>query len=289
MNFELNKKKGLSGCELELINNNIVRKYSSNLRYNDRLEIQMRKQKIFKNDTFEFIKTPKIVDSGFINQLFYFDMEYISGQQLYDLFIFGTKNDINNFIKYLNSYFDYLIKNSKFIEINHFKISNKLKLESLIIDSDYKSFIKYLISKIDDVKSKSFISSDCHGDFTIGNMIYYNNCIYLLDFLDSYIDTPIIDLVKLKQDLFHNWLLLNSDYNKSDFYRAVQISKFVWGKISKKYLDYINTIEFKILEAINFLRIEPYIDVEKKLLLNKIIKSLELYEEFNNTYGWEIE
>jgi hypothetical protein len=116
-------------------------------------------------------------------------------------------------------------------------------------------------------------------------MIYYDNNIYLIDFLDSYINSPIVDLVKLKQDLYHNWSLINSNYTEQECYRARQISFFIWDKISKDYSTYINTLEFKIIEAINFLRIEPYINGDMKLLLNKIIKSLQIYEEFNNTNG----
>jgi hypothetical protein len=287
MNFELSKKKGLSGCNLNLVNDGrLVRKSSSNINYNSRLHLQMEKQKSFSNISIKGIKTPKIINSGYENNIFYFDMEYIFGHQPFDFFISGTKTEINNFIKYLNNYFNFLFSSTHIIEISYFKTENIKKLNSLHNNSEHKDFINYLIDKVNDLESNTFIKSDCHGDFTIANMIYYNNNIYLLDFLDSYINSPIIDLVKLKQDLYHNWSLLNSNYTEQEFYRASQISVFIWNKIYLEYSEYINTKEFKIIEAINFLRIEPYINSDMKLSLNKIIKSLEIYEEFNNTNGW---
>lgn len=286
MNFELNKRKGLSGCNLILMND-VVRKSSSNINYNSRLFLQMEKQKSFSSIVIEGIKTPKIINSGYDDDIFYFDMEYIFGHQPFDVFISGTKTEIDNFIKYLNNYFNFLFTSSiQNVDIYYFKSENINKLNSLNDKSDYKEFINYLIYVVSNLESKIFIKSECHGDFTIANMIYYNNNIYLIDFLDSFINSPVVDLVKLKQDLYHNWSLLNSNYTDQEFYRARQISMFIWEKLKIKYSDYINTPEFKIIEAINFLRIEPYINGDMKLLLNKIIKSLEIYEEFNNTNGW---
>jgi hypothetical protein len=239
----------------------------------------------FFNLSIDGIKTPQIINSGYEDNIFYFDMEYIFGNQPFDVFISGTKTEIDNFIKYLNNYFTFLFSSTQDVDIKYFKSENVNKLNNLFDTSDYKQFIEYIINKVQNIKSKSFIKSDCHGDFTIANMIYYDNNIYLIDFLDSYINSPIVDLVKLKQDLYHNWSLINSNYTEQEFYRARQISFFIWDKISKDYSTYINTLEFKIIEAINFLRIEPYINGDMKLLLNKIIKSLQIYEEFNNTNG----
>ena len=118
-------------------------------------------------------------------------------------------------------------------------------------------------------------------------MIYSHDNIYLIDFLDSFIDSPLIDLVKIKQDLYHNWALNNlENYSTHEYYRAVQVSKFIWNKIYERYKSIIDTKEFEILEIINFLRIEPYIKNNQMIIsLNKIIKSLKIYEEFNNTNG----
>ena len=288
MNLKLNK--GLSGCKLEFISDKYIRKYSSDINYNNRLKLQINKQKKFSKLNILNIKTPYILCKGFNNSLSYFDMEYISGNVPFDIFIYEPKSKIDNFIIILINYFDFILENSKKIPILNFKQKSIEKLNNLYFKSNNKDLINFIIKKIKDLQNDSFLESFCHGDFTIVNMIYSNDNIYLIDFLDSFIDSPLIDLVKLKQDLYYNWALNNlENYSKHDYYRAIQVSKFIWNKIYERYKSIIDTKEFEILEIINFLRIEPYIKNNQMIIsLNKIIKSLKIYEEFNHTNGREI-
>ena len=122
----------------------------------------------------------------------------------------------------------------------------------------------------------------CHGDLTLSNILFENDEVFFLDFLDSYIESWIIDLVKLKQDLFYFWSM-ERDGDPINF-RASQVSLKIWNDIESSYFEKTKTDEFKILEALNFLRIYPYIKSDTDLLiLDKIIKKLPIYEEFNNS------
>jgi hypothetical protein len=108
-----------------------------------------------------------------------------------------------------------------------------------------------------------------------------------LDFLDSYIESWVIDLIKIKQDLFYHWNI-KKDCDTLNL-RSVQISYFLWEKIEDRYKDLINSEEFKILEVLNFLRIYPYAKTQKEIiLLENTIKKTPIYEEFNNPYGGKI-
>ena len=40
----------------------------------------------------------------------------------------------------------------------------------------------------------------CHGDLTFSNILFNGNNYYLIDFLDSFIESPLLDIVKLRQD-----------------------------------------------------------------------------------------
>jgi len=44
----------------------------------------------------------------------------------------------------------------------------------------------------------------CHGDLTLSNILY-NGKFIIIDFLDSFIETPIMDIVKIKQDTKYGW------------------------------------------------------------------------------------
>ena len=49
----------------------------------------------------------------------------------------------------------------------------------------------------------------CHGDLTFSNIMFAldDNQVGLIDFLDSFIETPLIDLVKLRQDTHFHWTI----------------------------------------------------------------------------------
>ncbi len=282
-------QRGLSGCKIEFDSDlNVIKKISSSTSYNYRLANQVKKQILFSNFSIDGIGTPKVLSYS-ESELFHFEMDYISGQNPYNMFISGSKYDIDTFLKSIINYFNFTLSLKREQDIKEFKIKTKQKLHSLLENSSYKEFIKFLIVKTDDSTSSSFIKSFCHGDLTISNIIHNNNKLFLIDFLDSFLDSPIIDLVKLKQDLFYNWSLINLEkFTKEDLYRANQVSKFIWNTISKLYKNIIENPEFDIIESINFLRIEPYISSEMKVSLDIIIKSLKLYEEFNSTYGGKV-
>lgn len=45
----------------------------------------------------------------------------------------------------------------------------------------------------------------CHGDLTFSNILFTANTYYLIDFLDSFIESPLMDIVKIRQDSAHIW------------------------------------------------------------------------------------
>ena len=72
--------KGYSGCKIFIVENadaRFVRKFSSDEKYNERLQAQCTKQA-----QCSFAKVPKVLNSGTLNGLFYFDMEYMRGKLL---------------------------------------------------------------------------------------------------------------------------------------------------------------------------------------------------------------
>ena len=144
-----------------------------------------------------------------------------------------------------------------------------------------------MIEKIEKIENPKIGKSFCHGDLTLSNILFSVDSLCFLDFLDSYIESWVVDLIKIKQDLFYHWNI-KKDCDILNL-RSIQISYFLWKKIEDRYKDLINSEEFKILEVLNFLRIYPYAKTEKEIiLLENTIKKTPIYEEFNNTYGGKI-
>ena len=274
---------GLSGCKLEILSDSTIRKYSSNENYNRRLTIQIDKQNLFSKYIFTNIDTPKIIQK-YEDKLIYFDMEYIMGCDYYEYFSVTSSTGIQKIFNFLDEYFEFLIYNSH--QYKEEVVKDKIKNKLLSFKNEqYTSLIQFVLNYLNDINldvKKSF----CHGDLTISNILFHPKKIYLIDFLDSYLDTFLLDLVKLKQDLYYHWIL---EINKSKNLRIVQCFNIVWNYIETKYAKYLNTDTFYILELINFLRIEPYLtNNNQRIILNNIIKKTFLYGEFARSHGREI-
>jgi hypothetical protein len=276
---------GLSGCKLELIEPDILRKYSSSRDYNERLNLQINKQKLFSNQIFKNIQAPKVLN---VHQedLYFFDMEYVSGYSFFEYFSVSNLNDINFVLTSLFSYFDFLIETKKEYKskVSREKILKKIK--SLYDITSHKQdllFIEDLVVKNDLNIPQTF----CHGDLTFANIIFHPSRLYFIDFLDCFIDTFLSDLVKLKQDLYYGWSL---NIQKIESLRVKTIYSYLWKKIENRYSEYIHTLGFEVLDVLNTLRLDPYLtDPSQRIIITKMLKNSSLYENFNCSYGGTFE
>lgn len=272
---------GLSGCQLEMRENNIVRKYSASPTYNQRLHYQINKQKLFSNLTFKNIDTPKVTVVDY-SDLYFFDMEYVSGSSFGEYFSKANLKNINFVLDSLFGYFDLLISNIQYYKPN---VSHKRlieKIESLENKTNYPNdlqFLKTVVSESELHIPQTF----CHGDLTFSNIIFHDNRLYFIDFLDCFIDSFLVDLVKLKQDLFYYWSLKEQDINDI---RVYQIYSYLWKQIEKRYSKFVDTIEFDILDFLNSLRVDPYLTEDRQRhIIGMMLRTSGLYENINRSYG----
>lgn len=101
---------------------------------------------------------------------------------------------------------------------------------------------------------------ECHGDLTFCNVMvdYRVERAYFLDFLPSFVEAPIVDVVKMRQDLHHRWyeMLGNRPVDAATLARcdALVVERF------GKYRDFE---WYMPLQALNLLRILPYVRDQK--------------------------
>jgi hypothetical protein len=282
-------KSGLSGCLLVISNDaKIITKESSCREYDHRLLLQAGKQKKFLDFNLKNILCPTVINIS-EKKPTKFSMSYISGIQ-YDHFLnYSSPQMVNKFSLYLDEYIKFLSEdNNTYYTDTDFKNICIAKINLIKSSIPDLKFLDYIKSRIYQCSNVSVPLTFCHGDLTLSNIIFCGDSIYLIDFLDSYIESWIIDIIKLKQDLFYFWNISRGK-NGEKTTRSMQSSLHIWYKIDLKYKKITESDEFKILEALNFLRIYPYIkDTNEKKILNNIIKKLPIYEEFNNTNGREI-
>lgn len=265
--MKTNINAGLSGCKIEIINEITIRKYSANHLYNNRLATQIEKQKVLWNKNFTSFNVPKVYNM-YTEDIFYVDMEYILSESYDSYFSLISVHQFQKIKSFFDEYFDNLIKEKDTYDSQEIKEKLLLKLNSFT-NSNYKDLIDTLKNKVETTNYFKVPKSFCHGDLSLTNILFTNDKLYLIDFLDSYIDSYLIDFVKLKQDLHYKWALQNQKQNDMKLY---QTCTELWNYIDSKFANQVNCDIFKILDYINWLRIEPYLkNMEQKTLLNKII------------------
>lgn len=205
---------GHSGCKVLLCRGDqkrlFVRKISSSLEYNIRLKKQCIKQKLFIK---EGVFSPAVFGFGYIGSLFYFDMEFLSCSSLAEDIKFMRVQDIKKFIKLLFKMLP--VENSTYDANANTVFYNKISdLEKRISSKNENISCAFRLLKAFDFSSVH--KSYCCGDLTLENiLISSDGHVYLIDFLDSFYNSWMIDIAKILQDLELKWSYRhqNLDFN----------------------------------------------------------------------------
>lgn len=260
--------EGRSGCRLEVYaaeGTYIVRKYSKDQSYNQRLLLQAYKQQAFQPPGAIF-KVPIIFKKS-VDQApeTWFDMEYVHGQKyseyLERLSIVEIKLLADNFFNY---FMDGLNSSVKVIPDRAVFLNKIQSLESALHDRVELNFdlIQKSVNYLRDIPEAEIPIGSCHGDFTFSNMLFSGDRIYLVDFLDSFLESPLIDLVKFRQDTFFHWTLsIDSNFPSGRGGKIIQIFRYLDDEVFTRLaaLPEVRTW-YVYLQVFNLLRILPYVD-----------------------------
>lgn len=193
--------RGNSGCDISVIENSgrlIVKKTSRDERYNDRLYRQYVKQKGFTSSVFSPAETYGFaLEDGRAS----FTMEYLNGMTMAEalrtlelsqvpglgsVMMSVIPRDIRRCESANGAFRDKLASLEKDRRMDRFPVSNAFQ-QLRRFDWSWAS------------------GSPCHGDLTFENMILKDGHIYLIDFLDSFYDSWVIDVAKMLQDAELGW------------------------------------------------------------------------------------
>ena len=248
--------KGNSGCRVSLLNSKkglFIRKTSRDISYNSRLISQFYKQAKFKDSV---LKTPKIFESGYSEGFFYIDMEYVRGVSMNDYIVNHNPELCNKIIsKILFTDQKCLFPpNELALKDKIQSISSKIKQSNPLLQECKKNLIRLYNADWPNLQL-----SFCHGDLTFENIIIKDNDIYLIDFLDSFIDDYLLDASKLVMDLIIGWSWRHSD--KVPYVKNSIIFSNMHKMFNDQEIDMINKFVF-----LHLLRMYPYCDCEKAKL-----------------------
>jgi thiamine kinase-like enzyme len=265
---------GHSGCEISLFKDGdhfFVRKTAGRVDYNKRLRLQIAKQVGYRPAQNSKIHVPQIYKTGIENDIFFFDMEYLNCMTIAQYMESVSIKEISTFIDLLAGE---LHINDSVIMPDTNDIFQK-KIQSLYKNIPDDEIYKGALKRLENFDFSNVPYSKCHGDLTLENILLdVKGDIYLIDFLDSFFDSWMIDVAKLLQDLELGWS-----------YRHETISSNLELRLALAKDDLIKHIESlpngdeKVLQIyyillLNVMRIVPYTkdDETKEFLHNAIIK-----------------
>lgn len=249
----------------------VLKIFSTNL-YRAQQNIDKQKNFFIKDDLLQIDAAP-IISCANDNLSISLTMPYIEGYSGEDFAIYGSKDMARNISHAFSRILEYEVRNStealikKDIFIH--KMEEVLDSTSHIKTKKFYCEIKKILERAPDVMLIPIGS--CHGDLTLGNLIYQRDQkITLIDFLHTYLESPLQDIAKLNQEYKYCWS-----------FRKCSSPLLVKGKIflASAFPEMINIIyqkyslQSKIFELVNLLRIGPYL--RDDLTCDWLVKSLQ--------------
>lgn len=281
--------KGHSGCSIEVTEQGrelLVIKSTNKRDYFDRLKKQAEKQKLFFSAGYKNVQTPEIFAIEENTKVYRIVMKYIHAQNFVEFFDHAGFEKIDRFSQQIIRFLDWEISQSNIQEIpvqvvlNKFDDVKKKILLSFSGDIRIDSVIEKSEKVFNQIDHIQMPVGQCHGDLTLSNILFNHNRLFVIDFLDSFIESPLLDMVKIRQDTAFAWsyLMYDNSYDK------------VRHHITIEWLDEILTAHFsryewynqyyKAFQLMNFLRILQYAHQADVIdyLLEKINVILESHE-----------
>lgn len=280
--------KGHSGCQIDVVREDgklYVYKSTRDLGYLNRLCLQGKKQQEAANLGLQHIRVPRIFNISRDDESVSIKMEYVYSKSFVGYFEYAGFEQISYFVDALRLFLDYEINNSKselieaeVLRQKFYDVKKKtLNNQSLVGDEEIVNILNESEKHFTEAKDMMLPVGKCHGDLTFSNIMFNGNNYYLIDFLDSFIESPLLDIVKIRQDSAYLWSQLMYS-GECDSIRL----KIVADKIDKEIVNYASQYEwfkhYGLFQLMNFLRILQYAK-ERKVIdyLKQVINQL-LYE-----------
>lgn len=277
--------EGRSGCKLDVekeYGHVIIKKYSSSIQYNKRLLKQANKQQIFYNNLPEnrVFSTARVIEMySSENELSWFSMPYLFAEKYSNYLEQASIIDLKKVLNSIIGYFNFNLKKSVPEKIADCIITSKIEeLKWKVAENRYYTnkdnffyALEYLKTNIPDMPLPV---GACHGDFTFSNILFGDNKIYLLDFLDSFIESPLIDIVKIRQDTCFKWsIMLEKEMPLHKKNKLIQTFNYLDREIAFFCNNTLGLSQwYNYLQVFNLLRIVPYLNNSEEIFF--IEKSL---------------
>ena len=280
--------KGHSGCHVDVVREDgklLVYKSTYDKGYIDRLYLQGKKQKEAAKIGLQHIRVPQVYEINRDDTSVLIKMEYVYSKSFVGYFEYAGFEQISYFIKALCLFIDYEVANStmqvvssdilkeKFADVKKKTVSNV----ALKDDEEVLDILERSSAYFENAQDMILPIGKCHGDLTFSNILFNGNNYYLIDFLDSFVESPLLDIVKIRQDSSYLWSQLMYS-GECDSIRL----KIVADKIDREIVRFASKYEwfshYKLFQLMNFLRILQYAKEPRVINYLKNVLNQLLYE-----------
>ncbi len=208
--------KGHSGFSIDIVRegtNLYVYKRCSDADKAERLMRQAAKQEQATGFHYSGFQTPHIIATEHNANGASIKMDYIYSRNFMEYFESAGFEQIDYFIQTLIRFIEEElahspiqvipadIVNSKFLSVKKTIAANT----HIRKDNTLSSIMEKAERLLTGITEWRLPVGICHGDLTFSNILFTANTYYLIDFLDSFIESPLLDIVKIRQDSAHIW------------------------------------------------------------------------------------
>ena len=280
--------QGHSGCEVALHRTErsvSVEKRATDPAYSNRLERQIAKQKQWADELpLTFVRVPRVLEEGARAGCYFARMEYVYFLDSVRFFETASRSTIDQVARMIFETVDYEVSRSPLCAVPASVFLRKLDdvAEALRRQQAFEhhaSAVAALRQWFDSRAGLELPLGLCHGDLTFSNLMLSSDAqsLALIDFLDSFLESPIVDLAKLQQDTRFCWTLFVSQ-PQADRTRFRQVMAYIDALLCRRYGGqawYARNID--ALQCLNLLRIAPYAkDMRTHRFLQQCLQSLKL-------------
>ncbi|KKL18337.1 hypothetical protein LCGC14_2476540 [marine sediment metagenome] len=278
--------KGHSNCKIEVVNGNIRKsaKYDEYdlVRFQEQINKHRNFAKKYNNKKDCPIYIPKILEEGH-----YCIIEQEPHEDILQFLSYSNEHKIDILIKQILYFIADIVKESSTTKRSIPTIKSKFEKVKLLLKNKNK-FTNRQIQKLDDqfgllfryVHNIEIPVGQAHCDLTLSNILIHpsHEKIMLIDCLEksTFIQSPFIDMVKLRQDTKHKWVyfLDGQKYDKNTIYEKLDyMDKILVKEFKDKYGRWYQQSYYELLQFINLIRIIPY--SKNQETTNFILKELQ--------------
>lgn len=203
---------GFSGVDLFLVDRSsgpVVRKQARTAVQNERLRDQSLKLAGIAQIG---VSSPRVLDSGEQNGLFWFEMEYVPGETLGYALISGRDLHWPTIVEQIKEVLDFF---SGEAAVNIPREAFPNKINHIVERCGHRDVLRPLCSQIERLAQElckmdwqNIIAGPCHGDLTLENiLVRHDGKLVFIDFDLPEQSSWYLDVGKMYQDVYGQWFL----------------------------------------------------------------------------------